>query len=143
MKKFITGIVAAAAIAGLVLALSYHPNRTAAVGTSSPATQPGSTTSTASPKSYKDGTYTGSATDNEYGTVQVAAVISGGKLTNVKFLQLPNDREHSVEISNLAKPVLLQEALQAQSANVDIVSGATSTSGSFQQSLGDALNQAS
>lgn len=91
---------------------------------------------------YKDGTYTGSVADAFYGNIQVQAVISGGKITDVIFLQSPNDRSTSIEINSQAMPYLKQEAIAAQNANVDIVSGATDSSNAFRQSLGDALNQA-
>ncbi len=91
---------------------------------------------------YKDGSYTGPVTDAYYGNVQVQATIQGGKLTNVQFLQYPNDRGTSIRINGQAMPMLTQEAIQAQSANVDIVSGATQTSEAFQQSLAAALANA-
>ncbi|MDE2144453.1 MAG: FMN-binding protein [Patescibacteria group bacterium] len=91
---------------------------------------------------YTDGTYTGSPADAYYGTVQVAAIISGGKLSNIRFMQYPSDTGHSIYVSEVALPMLKQEAIQAQSANVDIVSGATETSGAFQQSLQSALSRA-
>lgn len=91
---------------------------------------------------YKDGTYTGSLTDAFYGPLQVQAIVSGGKLSNVQFLQYPNDRGTSVEINRQAMPYLTQEALVAQSARVDIISGATQTSEAFQRSLASALSQA-
>ncbi len=91
---------------------------------------------------YVDGTYTGTATNAYYGTVQVEAIISGGKLADVKFLQYPNDRGTSLRLSNQAMPVLTQEALKAQSAQVNGVSGASQTSEAFVQSLASALAQA-
>ncbi len=91
---------------------------------------------------YVDGTYTGSVADAYYGNVQVQAVVSGGKLTDVQFLQYPNTHSTSVYINSQAMPYLTQEAIQSQSANVDIVSGATDTSMAFQQSLAAALAQA-
>lgn len=91
---------------------------------------------------YTDGTYTGSVADAYYGSVQVAAVVSGGKISAVNFLQYPNDRSNSIMISERAMPILQSEAIQAQNANVDIVSGATDTSMAFQQSLGSALAEA-
>ena len=91
---------------------------------------------------YKDGSYTGSVADAFYGNIQVKAIISGGKITDVQFLQYPNDRGTSVMINAQADPYLTQEAIQVQSANVDIVSGATDSSMAFQQSLQAALNQA-
>ncbi len=95
------------------------------------------------PKSgYGDGSYTGDAADAYYGTVQVEATIRNGKLTDVQFLQYPNDRSTSRFINGQAMPQLTQEAIQVQSSRVDIVSGATETSLAFRQSLASALAQA-
>ena len=91
---------------------------------------------------YKDGTYTGSVADAYYGNVQVSATIAGGKISDVQFLQYPGDRRTSIEINSQAMPFLKTEAIQAQNANVEIVSGATETSLAFRESLGSALNQA-
>jgi uncharacterized protein with FMN-binding domain len=91
---------------------------------------------------FKDGQYTGPSTDAFYGNVQVKAIISGGKITDVQFLDYPQDRSHSVEINTYAMPILKSEAIQAQSSQVDIVSGATATSQAFMQSLQSALAQA-
>jgi uncharacterized protein with FMN-binding domain len=91
---------------------------------------------------YRDGEYTGNVEDAYYGNVQVKVSISNGKISNVQFLDYPQDRETSVRINSRATPVLRQEAIQAQSANVDIVSGATATSEAFIQSLLSALSQA-
>jgi uncharacterized protein with FMN-binding domain len=91
---------------------------------------------------YKDGTYTGPAVDAYYGYIQVQAVVSGGKLADVVFLQYPNDRSTSVQINSQAMPYLKEEAIQAQSANVNIVSGASDSSQAFIQSLGSALAMA-
>ena len=88
---------------------------------------------------YNDGTYTGSVADAYYGNVQVQATIQNAKLTAVQFLQYPSDRSTSRSINGQAMPFLIQEALAAQSASVDIVSGATETSMAFQQSLATAL----
>lgn len=121
---------------------------------SAPATEPtqqpsGNTTTAVTPVpapkpvgEYADGTYTGSPADAYYGTVKVQAVIQGGKLTAVNFLSYPNDRNTSRYINSQAMPQLKSEAIQAQSANVDGVSGATDTSEAFIQSLGSALAQA-
>lgn len=90
----------------------------------------------------KDGTYVGDAEDAFYGNIQVQATISQGKITNVQFLQAPNDRGTSIEINAQADPLLAQEAIQAQSAQVDVVSGATDSSNAFVQSLQTALDKA-
>ncbi len=91
---------------------------------------------------YKDGTFTGQPVDAFYGQVQVQAVVKNGKLTDVQFTQYPNDRRTSVRINSIAMPYLTQEAVQAQSANVDIISGATLTSQAFAESLQTALDSA-
>lgn len=91
---------------------------------------------------YRDGSYTGSTDDAQWGVIQVKAIIQGGKITDVQFLQYPNERSRSVEINNYADPILTSEAIQAQSAQVDAVSGATDSSIAFAQSLSDALASA-
>jgi uncharacterized protein with FMN-binding domain len=88
---------------------------------------------------YKDGTYTGQTIDVVYGLLQVEAVVQDGKLESVQFLQYPNDRRTSVRINSVAIPYLQTEAIQAQSANVNIISGATLTSEGFAMSLQSAL----
>lgn len=90
----------------------------------------------------RDGQYTGDAADAFYGLVQVKATVSGGKITDVQFLQYPNDRSNSIFINKQAMPYLKQEAVTAQSSQVDIISGATDTSMAFIQSLASALSQA-
>jgi uncharacterized protein with FMN-binding domain len=89
-----------------------------------------------------DGTYTGPAVDAYYGMVQVQALVQGGKLSSIKVLQYPNDRRTSVAINRQALPMLRDEVIAAQSANVDIISGATLTSEAFINSLSRALKQA-
>lgn len=106
------------------------------------ATSNGSTTNKSSTGNYKDGSYTGSIADAYYGNVQVRATISGGKITDVRFLQYPNTHSTSVYINQQAMPYLQQEAIKAQNSNVNIISGATYTSQAFIQSLSNALSQA-
>lgn len=91
---------------------------------------------------YKDGTYTGTVTDAIYGQLQVVATIKDGKLVNTNCPIYPDSSGHSFEVSQMSLPQLKQEAIAAQNANVDIVSGATQTSQAFEQSLASALSQA-
>jgi uncharacterized protein with FMN-binding domain len=91
---------------------------------------------------YKDGTYTGSSVNVFYGYVQIQATVQGGKIADVKFLSYPNDRNTSRYINSQAMPLLIQQALQAQNAQVDGVSGATDTSQGFVESLTSALSKA-
>jgi uncharacterized protein with FMN-binding domain len=99
------------------------------------------TTSTASGL-YADGTYTGSEADAMYGIVQVQVVVDGGQITDIQFLSTPSGRRESEEINGFAAPILAQEAIAAQSAKVQAVSGATLTSHAFVESLQSALEQA-
>jgi len=91
---------------------------------------------------YRDGVYIGPAADAFYGLIQVRTTITNGRIANVEFLNYPNDRSTSIEINSVAMPILRSEAIAAQSANVDIVTGATDTSHAFIESLRSALNQA-
>ncbi|MBN9216710.1 MAG: FMN-binding protein [Mesorhizobium sp.] len=92
---------------------------------------------------FADGTYVGPITDAYYGLMQIQASIQGGRLTSLKVLKYPNDRRTSISINRQALPMLRDEAISAQGANVDIISGATLTSKAFRQSLAGALKQAS
>ncbi|MFA7309820.1 MAG: FMN-binding protein [Candidatus Paceibacterota bacterium] len=91
---------------------------------------------------YRDGVYTGAGADAYYGTVKVQVKIANGKIADVTFLDYPQGRGTSVSINSYAMPQLTQEAIQAQSANVNGVSGASATSAAFRQSLASALSQA-
>ena len=150
MKKTIVSII----IIGIFIVYCFlhaQANPVAIVPTttrSSSSSTPASTataapeTTSTSGSTYKNGTYTGNVADAQWGVVQVQAVIQNGKITSVQFLQYPNDRSRSVEINNYADPRLIYEAIQAQSAQVDIVTGATDSSDAFIQSLSNALSQA-
>ncbi len=93
-------------------------------------------------RQYKDGVYMGNQVDVVYGYVRVKATVQNGKIADVTFLEFPQDRRTSQRINAVAVPYLQQEAMQAQSANVDIISGATLTSEGFIQSLQVALASA-
>lgn len=81
----------------------------------------------------------GAAVDVGYGIVQVQATVSGGRLVDIQAVQLPYDNPYSLNISKQAWPLLVQEALQAQSAQIAGVSGASYTTTGFEQSLASAL----
>ena len=157
MKKFTLAVVIIGAF--ILFSLLYNHTNTLAL-TPNSSTNTGSST-VASPTTsvpsgtsgppnaastpttlYKDGTYTGSIADAQWGNVQVQVVVQQGHMTDVTFLQFPNDRDRSVMINSSADPQLTSEAIQAQSATVDLVTGATDTSQAFIQSLSHALSQA-
>ncbi|MBV8528413.1 MAG: FMN-binding protein [Candidatus Dormibacteraeota bacterium] len=99
---------------------------------------------TPSPRStgLKSGTFTGTDYPNQFGDVQVRITVSGGKITDVTALQYPTDRARSALISQQAIPLLREEVLQAQTANIDILGGATFTTESYAESVQSALDQA-
>lgn len=117
---------------------SVTPTSTAGAGT-----PPVTTTEATGASGYKDGTYTGPVENAVYGNIQVAVTISGGKITDVEVPVAPSGPGHTDQVTASAIPALKQEALVAQSANVNVVSGATQDSQAFQQSLAAALSQAS
>jgi uncharacterized protein with FMN-binding domain len=86
-------------------------------------------------------TVDGQVVSTRFGPVQVEVVVAGGQIKEIVALQLPTGRR-SGQISNYSAPILREEALQAQSANIDIVSGATYTSDAYSRSLQSALDQA-
>ncbi len=115
----------------------------AASGTGTTGTA-GSTPSTSSGAAAGSGsgTYAGSVSQTRFGNVQVQITVSGGKITDVTALQLTDEDRRSVAISSEAAPLLRDEVLQAQSANVQTISGATVTSDGYLSSLQAALDAA-
>jgi uncharacterized protein with FMN-binding domain len=112
-------------------------------GSAPPATTPGAatpSTTTAPPGAARQ--ITGQMVDTQYGPVQVQITLVGNRIANVNAIQLPSDRSRSIEISQYAAPILRQEALTAQSAQIDVVSGASYTSQGYADSLQSALDQA-
>ncbi len=154
MKKAIVTTLAVAIIGALGVYSKSNGTPQSAITTNSATspTAPASTTNsgsstaltsgTSSTGSFKDGTYKGVAEDNGYGTVQIAVVVSDGKISDVQFLSMPSDQGHSREITQYSEPLLKQTTLQKQSANIDFVSGATSTSEAYRISLQSALDRA-
>mgnify|MGYP000972942809 FL=1 len=99
------------------------------------------TTSTQKGVAYKDGTYTGAVTKTNVGNFQVSVVVQGGKIANVNVLLQP-DEEFSQSINKTALPKYIEEAIDAQSSDIALVSGASETFKGFKGSLQDALNKA-
>ena len=91
---------------------------------------------------FADGVYTGPAVDAYWGLIQVQATVRDGQITSLKMLRYPSDRRESLFISQQSLPRLRDEVVRAQSARVDVVSGATLTSLAFMRSLDGALGQA-
>lgn len=113
----------------------------AASGSSSGSTSSGATGQTPS-SGLRDGTYTGAAANTRYGPVQVQITVSGGSITDVQVPEYPSSNGRDQQINSRALPTLKDETIQAQSAQVDMVSGATYTSTGYRTSLQSALDQA-
>lgn len=114
-----------------------QPSASAGTGASATTSGGGSATTTAAVRGVD-----GPVVDTRYGPVEVRVTLQGTRITDVQAIELPSDRSRSQRISAQAGPLLRSEALQAQSARIDIVSGATYTSEGYAQSLQAALDQA-
>lgn len=114
--------------------------------TTTQATTPATPTTPVTPTTpkalYKDGSYTGPVTDAVFGDMQVKVTVSGGKITDVTLVKFPNDVANSTKINTNAHVKWKSETIAAQSAKVNIISGATESSVAFRQSLAAALEQA-
>jgi len=91
---------------------------------------------------YRNGEYTGRVADAYYGYVQVKAIITNGKLSDIVILDYPKDAGTSRYINSYALPILKSEAISAQSTNINAVSGASESSPAFMKSLASALIKA-
>ena len=109
------------------------PSPSILVGNTEPSPKP----TTSEPAGAK--VYTGDAIDTRYGTVQVQITVENAKITDVQVLQAPTGPNS--QYTDYAVPVLTQQALKAQSAEIAGASGASYTSGGFIQSLQSAISQ--
>jgi uncharacterized protein with FMN-binding domain len=132
-------IVLAATVVGTAGVMAFHPHTPAV----QPAAATTTTTTTTTPTKTASGarTATGTAVDTQYGAAQVRVTVKGGKITDIEALQLQGNDPRSQQISSSAAPILKQEALAKQSADIDAVSGASFTSASYTQSLQSALDK--
>ncbi|MET8701163.1 FMN-binding protein [Kitasatospora sp. NPDC004723] len=152
MRRAVVG--SAASAAGIVLLLSLDSLRTAGPavigsrGIETPETTTGpSGTAVPSPGAAAatgGGTrsITGDAVNTRYGPVRVRVTLSGSRITGVDVVEYPTDNRRDREINSSALPLLNQEATAAQSAAIDVVSGATYTSQGYVRSLQSALDRA-
>jgi uncharacterized protein with FMN-binding domain len=87
-------------------------------------------------------TVTGPSTDTRWGPVQVQVTVDDGTITDVTVVDYPTESSKDRQINQRAVPALVQETLDAQSASIDMVSGATVTSEGYVESLQAALDEA-
>ncbi|MFE7633313.1 FMN-binding protein [Kitasatospora sp. NPDC057518] len=154
-------VTSAATAAGVVLLLSLKPHEAAGpapvigsgAGTGSgsgsdvsqPSNAPGSPAPSASVSATGTGAtrkVSGDTVNTRYGPVQVQVTLAGSRITAVDVVKYPNSERRDREINSSALPVLNQEAISAQSAAIDVVSGATYTSDGYVRSLQSALDRA-
>jgi uncharacterized protein with FMN-binding domain len=145
-------------VSGLIMLFSYHTSLAGTGTLAVPASTGASTTTSSSGGTSSSGsspagsssssaggsstTVTGDTVQTQWGPVQVQITVAGGQITDVTPVQYPNGNGRDQEINSYALPVLAKEALAAQSANIDHVSGATVTSDGYVQSLQSAIDQA-
>jgi uncharacterized protein with FMN-binding domain len=146
MRRAVSALVVTVAAVVLVANFKTHgSHRLATVAPvarhSTPAPTP-TATAAGKPAAPKTVRVNGDVIPTQFGDVQVGITLRGGRLTDVRALHLPFDHPRSQFISTQAEPLLRQEALQAQSARIDILSGATYTSDAYAQSLQTALTRA-
>jgi uncharacterized protein with FMN-binding domain len=133
------------------------PSATAPAATAPPATAHPAVTSSAAKPSAKASsssssggnaqsttarTFTGAVDNTQYGPMQVAITVSGKTITKITVLQQTDNGSESQSIDSMALPKLTSEALAAQNANIDAVSGASYTSAGYKQSLQSAIDMA-
>lgn len=133
-------VAAKAAVAPSSRPVALDPGRSvrpAPAGTSPPAAGRGAGQSGGGTR-----TITGGVEDTPYGPVQVRVTLTGTRIVDVTSEMLPNDNGRSREINDYAAPLLRQEVLDAQSAQIDTVSGASYTSDGYARSVQSALDAA-
>ncbi|MBY8344234.1 FMN-binding protein [Streptomyces spinosirectus] len=138
-------LASAATVCGAVLLLSLKPHSTPNVGLAVPAPSGSSGSSGAGASGGAvtgTKTTTGDTVQTRWGPVQVRITVKNGRLTEVTAVTYPTENPRDQEINSFALPRLRSEALQAQSADIDTVSGATYTSDGYRQSLQSALDSA-
>ncbi|MFG2637284.1 FMN-binding protein [Streptomyces sp. NPDC048362] len=134
-------LAGAATVSTMVLLLSLKPHSTPApepTRATSPTVSSGST----APAPTRSGTVTGDTVQTRWGPVRVRVTLQDGRLTDVNAVDYPQGNPRDQEINSYALPQLRREALAAQSADIDMVSGATYTSDGYRRSLQSALDSA-
>ena len=137
---FLTTVATVVLLFGYRTSTSSTPPDTTADGDTAPRDAPA--TAAAAPTSTFSGAVTGTTATTRWGPVQVRATVVGGRITAVDVLQQPDGNHKDQEINADAVPELVSETLDAQSAHIDMVSGATVTSDGYVESLQSALDQA-
>jgi uncharacterized protein with FMN-binding domain len=91
---------------------------------------------------YEDGVYVGPRVENIKGGYQAQVTIEGGVITKVEPVEAGTSDPESLSVNAFAVPTLVERVLEAQSADVDHVSGSSFTSPAFLESIEGALAEA-
>ena len=142
-------------VSGVILLLALKPTSAPATTAAGLPATSASAKGTTSPSSTSTGpkqttaaaptqtrTVTGTTVQTQYGPVQVQITVSGKRLTGTTLVQYPNNSGRSIQLAASTLPVLTKEAVAAQSAKIDAVSGASYTSAGYKKSLQSALDMA-
>src|SRR5450830_1905448 len=153
MKRIVIALLST--ISGLVLLFSYPTSTNKSVtadaalvagtGTTTGAAATGAAaapTAAAPAAAAKSGTFTGATAQTRWGPVQVQIVVANGKITSSQAVRYPTGNGNDAQINAYAIAQLNSEAVAANSAKIDMISGATVTSGGYLQSLQNAIDQA-
>lgn len=157
MRRAVSALVVTVVVT--VLLVNFHARPALSIHAATPAARPAASSPSSGSSSSGNGngsaaattpkrtaaksrTIVGPAVQTQYGTVQVAVTVKGSRLRDVRALVLPSGSGRTNEISIQAGPLLRQEAMAAQSANIDTLSGASYTSDGYRRSLQAALDRA-
>lgn len=136
------GLTAAGVSSLLLFPTSRGTGLTGATPKAAPVGVVAAPTSSASPAASPTLVVNGSSVDTQFGPVQVQIKVKAGKIVSATAINYPQGSGRDQEINSYAIPVLQQETVAAQSAQIDTVSGATYTSGGYVTSLQAALDAA-
>ncbi|WP_239405288.1 FMN-binding protein [Frankia sp. Cj3] len=142
MRRIVLAV--ASTVAGLVLLFSYRTSTSTSTGMAATAvtSSGGSSGDGSSGVSSGSTTLTGSEVNTRWGVVQVQITVNAGRIVNAGTVQVPDHNPRDVEINRVAVPILNSEAVAAQNAKIDVVSGATVTSDGYIRSLQSAIDAA-
>jgi len=145
MRRLLLLVSGTAVAIVVVIAIRAHANPSAhhPPGRPSPTVRAALPSPSAARRAYHSGVATGAVARTDYGTVQVRGTVIHGRIVNVAALRLPHGNQMDVQLSKPAARVLESRVISAQSANVDMVSGATYTSEGYLSSLQSALDRLS
>ncbi len=141
MKRIVLWLLSTVTV--LVLLFGYHTSTLGALNATSAVVSPSTSDNSGTGSAQGGGsTVTGPVAQTRWGPVQVELTVRNGKITDVSVVQYPDGNHEDQEINSRALPILVQETMDAQSADIDMVSGATVTSDGYLESLQGALDEA-